>query len=249
MPNSFSRRSNGRRILFVTQFLPRDPAICGAEVRARNILKSLSDIGAVDVLLLCDSSTKQELSSASIRELQFARIVDVGPMRPRGLRSTLSWTFDAKSPYPQGIGVDQNAMLEVRRMLPEYDLVWFFRSYAADMFPAWDWARSVVDIDDVPSTFYSASSRQQSNPLRRLNDQRRQLIWTRRERLFDRRFTVLAVCTEEDRSHLAGLKLRYLFMSYQMDSKLRNQNQRELSAIRRKSDSLAGSVICPIVKV
>jgi glycosyltransferase involved in cell wall biosynthesis len=90
----------------------------------------------------------------------------------------------------------------MREALPGFDLVWFFKLRTANMFQAWRWPRSVVDIDDVPSTYERASGK--TGPLRqRLRAMQQTLVWRRRERLLGDRFNVLGVCSESDRQYLS----------------------------------------------
>jgi len=89
--------------------------------------------------------------------------------------------------------------------LDAFDLVWFFQLRAANMFPTVAWPRSVVDIDDVHSTYQRAILQTGTRPLERIYAFRREFSWRRREKLLGNRFTVLAVCSEEDREYLKGI--------------------------------------------
>jgi glycosyltransferase involved in cell wall biosynthesis len=66
----------------------------------------------------------------------------------------------------------------------------------------------VLDIDDVPSTCERATLRVESGLRARLLTIRRLASWRRREKLLSDRFTVLTVCSDEDRSYLRGIGLK-----------------------------------------
>jgi glycosyltransferase involved in cell wall biosynthesis len=87
----------------------------------------------------------------------------------------------------------------------EFDLVWHCKLRTPNMFPCWQWPRSVVDIDDVPSTFERAVLDSDPSKSKRLANWVRFLSWRQRDRRLGERFTVLGVCSEEDRRYLKGL--------------------------------------------
>ncbi|HWH61571.1 MAG TPA: glycosyltransferase family 4 protein [Terriglobales bacterium] len=191
----------------MTQFLPREPAICGAEVRAHNVLRELRQLGAVDLVLLCDESTKSELASESAQDLEFSYVFDINRHANTGIRRKIGWSLDPNLNYPHGLAVGTGSVARLGD-LARYDLLWFFRSNAADMFPTMYWPRSVVDIDDVQSTYYNAVLSTELSPSKRISAMRRRFAWRRRERLLGERFNVLAVCTHEDRAYLNALGVR-----------------------------------------
>jgi len=59
-----------------------------------------------------------------------------------------------------------------------------------------------LDVDDLPSREYQSKAKSGANPLRQLLDLRMWWIWRRRERVLPKRFDVLTVCSEDDRSYL-----------------------------------------------
>ena len=72
------------------------------------------------------------------------------------------------------------------------------------MFSRLAWPRSVVDIDDIPSRF-EQSAFAETSIKDRLLSLSRIFAWRRREALLGKRFSVLAVCSEQDKRYIEGL--------------------------------------------
>jgi polysaccharide biosynthesis protein PslH len=189
------------RILYVSEFCPYKEAI-GSEVRALNVLRALQQLGSVEVLMLSDA-TKQRVEPAS-SQLK-ASVVPLKQRREKGFLEQVRWTVDPKSHYPNGCGVDPEATRRVLSSLSRFDLIWFFKLRSPDMFPTFAWPRSVVDIDDVPSTYYRAALHVPGVSRQRLLAIRRLFTWERREKLLGERFNVLTVCSDGDKQYLDNL--------------------------------------------
>jgi glycosyltransferase involved in cell wall biosynthesis len=86
-------------------------------------------------------------------------------------------------------------------LLPNYDIIWFFKLRVANFFSQWHWPLSVVDIDDVPST-YERAEQANSRGLKAFKAAVRAWVWQRRERLLGERFNAVCVCSEADRKQL-----------------------------------------------
>ena len=196
-------RSTSPRTLFVAGAWAFKGAF-GAQLRCLNVLRALAQIGAVEVVMLGDPDGVIDRISEAGRDVRGAYFLETQPTPKKGLTAKLKWTFDPRIDYPFGHGVAEQAMHRVVRSLKEFDLIWFFKQLSADMFPNMAWQRSVVDIDDMQSTNERAALRMGGLP-GRLKALRRFLIWRRRERLLGDRFSVLAVCSEEDKQYLRRL--------------------------------------------
>ena len=110
-----------------------------------------------------------------------------------------------RSNFDVTCGVDSRALQRVLLTLRDFDLVWFCKFRTPNMFPHWAWSRSVVDVDDVPSTYERAVQEIERRWRERFLSTVRLLSWRRRERLLGDRFSVLGVCSENDRRYLQGL--------------------------------------------
>jgi glycosyltransferase involved in cell wall biosynthesis len=131
--------------------------------------------------------------------------VPVQPSRNRGWRRKLAWVLNPRVEYPHGGGVDRESMERVLRTAAQFDVVWFCKLRTPNMFPRWAWTRSVVDVDDVPSTYEQSVQRVAIRPRERLLTAVRVFSWRRRDKLLGDRFSVLGVCSEADKRYLEGL--------------------------------------------
>ncbi len=177
-------------------------ATFGGEMRCLNIARALREVGTVELVILNDESENGNLIAEADCEFPVAYALDVKPRPKKGLVEKIKWTLDPYADYPHGCGVGRDGMRRVLDSLDKFDLIWFFRLRSPEMFPNANWRRSVVDIDDLPTTYERAALRAGGGPRQRLSAMRRMFSWQRRERLLGNRFTVLTVCSEEDRRYL-----------------------------------------------
>lgn len=200
-------KNDSPRILFVTPFWPQGPEI-GSRVRSLNVLRALRKMGTVEVVVLDDENAMNANDPAADGEFAVAYRVPVLRQANEGWKQKLRWTIDPKGPYPNGCRVSEDAVRRLRSDLESFDLVWFFKLRSPDMFPPAVWNGSVVDIDDVPSTFEHAKLKTEHHTIERLRIRRSLFAWKRREKLLGDRFTVLSVCSPEDKQYLERMGLK-----------------------------------------
>lgn len=196
-----STSRNPLRILYVTETMPGRKGF-GGELRCLHMARALGEIGRVEVALMRGPVKDPAEADA---EFPLACALDATLRVNDGLGGKLRWTFNPRSDYPAGLGVDREGLRRVQSMLGGYDLVWFFTLRAADIFPNAEWPRSVVDIDDLPTTYQGAALEKARGLRQRWLERRRMYVWKRRERLLGERFSVLTVCSEGDRQSLEQL--------------------------------------------
>src|SRR5271154_731482 len=194
-------RSDKTRILYVTPVWPGGTAT-GVHVRALNVLRALQQVGTVEAIVLGDEYATGARFSEPGREIKVAYSIEVTPPRNSGFIGKLRWTLDPKASYPYGCQAGHGAMDRILATLTEFDLIWFFKPRSADTFPNAVWPRSVLDIDDLESRYEHSKLRAGGGLLEDVLTLRRQSAWKRREKLFGHRFTVLTVCSEDDRQYL-----------------------------------------------
>jgi glycosyltransferase involved in cell wall biosynthesis len=192
------------RILYITPFWPQRAGI-GAEVRSRQVLLALQQLGEVDVLVLQDEGADAAPTSDPTMAFNHAGTVTVVSRPAKGVMGKLRWMLDPHIQYPHGCGVEATDAGRAFQRAAQYDLVWFFKLRTPNLFPQWAWPRSVVDIDDVPSTFEAAATKANAGLGGRLMAHLRRLSWQRREKVLGERFSVLTVCSEGDRRYLKSL--------------------------------------------
>lgn len=196
------------KILFVTPFWPHRTGI-GSEVRARLTLEALQAVGDVDVAVLDDAETSgAETAKPPISGVGKQTVFKVCERPRSGLAGKVRWLLDSKASYPHGCGVPDESAATFMKNLAAYDLVWFFKLRSPNMFPEAAWPKSVLDIDDVPSTYERVTLENGGDWRSRLQARVRLLSWRRRERLLGERFSVLGVCSDGDRDYLKALGVK-----------------------------------------
>ena len=199
-----NKRSGSPRILYISEVAPNQSSFGGA-MRSVNVLRALQQMGTVEVVVLNGEIENHNGTPQRDTEFTVAKTFDVVEQSTSGLIDQIKWTLDPRTSFPNGCAVSQDATDYVLRRLPEFDLIWFFKLRSPDMFPNASWPRSVVDVDDLPSLYEGAAMRAGGTPGERLKALRRRFSWRRRERLMGSRFTVLSVCSEEDKNYLESI--------------------------------------------
>jgi polysaccharide biosynthesis protein PslH len=189
------------RILFVSEVVPNNAAF-GGELRCLNVLRALQQIGTVEIVHLDGQWNHAQPSPGRDSEFKVAYALEVKQQPNTGLIDKVRWTFDPRIDYPHGYGVQRDAMRRVLNSLNQFDLVWFSRLRSSELFPNASWRCSVVDVDDLPSRYERAALQGEGTPLHRLLALRALFTWRRREKLLGDRFTVLTVCSDEDKQYL-----------------------------------------------
>lgn len=173
----------------------------GAQVRYLGVLRALQQIGTVEVANLRARARNPEPLPSVESCVPSAHFIDTRLRPHTGLISKLRFTFDPRADYPYCNAVSDGEYGRIAGMLRSFDVIWFFKQRSPDIFPNMNWQRSVVDIDDLQST-YERVVLGTGSPLERLKALRGLFIWQRRESLLSGRFNVLTVCSDEDRNYL-----------------------------------------------
>ncbi len=176
----------------------------GAQVRYLSILQALRQVGTVEVAMLINPVANYASTSMLGSPMPVAYTFETRLEPNNTLAQKLKFALDPRTDYPYGLAVSREGHEQLARSVEEFDLIWFFKQRSADMFPNASWRCSVVDVDDVQSTYERAVLRL-GRPADRLRALRAFYVWRRRERLLDGRFDVLTVCTEEDKNYLRRL--------------------------------------------
>jgi polysaccharide biosynthesis protein PslH len=197
------------RILFLTPHWPTEAAY-GAQQRVLNIARILGRLGEVSFAIApLGGSNRQPISRVG----HGCGVVDVFHELPAPcgegvgrLGQRLRYELDPRylnTHHCTVSGADRKRLLE---LIEEHDLIWVHTIRMANLFGIWRWPHGVLDVDDLPSRFYSSQAQSRTNVKRRILDMRLSWIWRRRERLLTERFDVVTVCSKEDREYLGGRK-------------------------------------------
>jgi polysaccharide biosynthesis protein PslH len=192
------------RILYIAEACAFSGAN-GSHLRCINIVRALQQIGRAEVVTLNDPADTVQSGLEAEPGIKLSYALETQARPNEGLIAKLKWTFDPTTNYPRGYGLTDEALRRISRSAKEFDLIWFFKQRCEVLFPNLTWPRSVLDIDDVLSSYERTALETGGGPLERLLTARRVYSWRRRERSLGTRFSVLATCSEEDKKYLNGL--------------------------------------------
>ncbi len=182
-------------ILYVAPYWP-DKATSAGEWRVLQIARALGEIGGVQVAVVYAEGHDGARLEKKDPAFNVIRRLPVENRAPAGARQKLKWILNPRAVYPHGQGVDRPAMEDLRGLTEKFEIIWFCKLRTANMFPQWAWPRSVADIDDLPSTYARSVCKSERQFPKRVIAASQVLVWRRREKLLDERFTVLGVCSE-----------------------------------------------------
>lgn len=171
-------------------------------IRGLHVARALQQIGKVEIAIVDAVGGVQKSVECLGTEFKVLCEVGVHSRTPHGIARKLKWTLNPRISFPHGLGVsdlDGDRLIKTAR---GFDLIWFYKLRLANMFENWSWPKSVLDVDDLPSSFYETASRSSINFKVRLRLAVEILIWKRREKLLGERFQVLASCSEADKRSL-----------------------------------------------
>ena len=190
------------RILYVTCRWPH-PFSHGGQLRAYHVAQALRTVGNVTVAAVGLEPGERRDGYAE----QFS-VLGEWEVKSNGTRGVRAFVKAFKEPdyvNIHGLTLEEGNEAELVRIMHEdFDLVWFFQLRTANYFRRACWAHSVVDIDDLPSAKIRSSGAMAST----LGKRFRAKAWYQVARIHERRlvdrFTLRAVCSEEDRRILGG---------------------------------------------
>jgi len=168
----------------------------------------LEQFGRVEAVVLDEQDGTYRHVQTTRETSGVACQLPVNWQRRHSVGQKLNWVLNPRSRWPHGIAADYRSLQRLWQLRSGFDLIWFFKLRSANVFPCWNWPSSVVDIDDVPSTFEESVRRRAQSVQERIATSVRVWSWRRREKLLDERFTVLTVCSESDKEYLTNLGLR-----------------------------------------
>lgn len=190
------------RILYLTPAWPHERS-SGKQLRLLHLGRALQQLGEVN-LVIASNNGDAAVRERTRREFHTAYDVSTTQISYRGFRERLRWWLDPCFQDPYGSVAKESERARLRQSLGNFDLIWVNDVRAANMFGVWRWPRSVLDIDDIPSTYELTRLWSGDGFTDRLKAGARVLTLRRREKLLLQRFTVLGVCSEDDRQYLGG---------------------------------------------
>jgi polysaccharide biosynthesis protein PslH len=191
--------SSATRILFLAPCSPAGSS-SGIQMRVSEVAKALQAVGRLDCIVV----SHDEERTAELQEggLCVRRTIKLHPIAFRSLWERLRCGLDRNFVNYHGQVVGDQDRMFVMNELPRYDLVWLHHLRTANVYDRWVWPRSVMDLDDIPSSLLRSVRRSGGGVAKRLRATVRQHVARGRERRLAERFTVLSVCSDADRRYL-----------------------------------------------
>jgi glycosyltransferase involved in cell wall biosynthesis len=196
------------RILYLSAYWPRSQPSCGGEWRALCVGRALRELGTVETVVVQSESEDEKRANEPCTVLKVGYSIKLTPRSRPGLWRKLRQALDPRICYPHGWGADNNGSDYVLKRIKDFDLIWFGNFRTAHMFENWSWPRSVLDIDDLPTSVEWSNLRIASSLRTRLLQIVRINSWRRREKVLGDRFTVIAACSDADKTYLRKIGCR-----------------------------------------
>jgi glycosyltransferase involved in cell wall biosynthesis len=190
------------RILYVAGQWPQEGST-GVQLRLLQVGRALQNVGEVN-LVVADYGGGTEALEKTSSEFQVYSSVDVLDLPRNELRRRLKWWLTPRSLNIYSCIAEERGRIRVCNALSNFDLIWINSLRVANMFGLWCWPRSILDIDDIPSTYELTKWRNADRVMDRLKAGARLFPMRRDESFLRERFSVLGVCSEADRRYLGG---------------------------------------------
>lgn len=169
------------------------------------MLRALSELGSVDCLVVSHDDDRRAATDSGYASL-VRQVMKLQPIPPRPLVDRLRCRLDPRFTNYYGHTVSESDRHFMMTNLDRYDLVWFHHLRTANVFGQWSWPHSVLDLDDVPSSFHRSVWEHGPGLKQRLKAGFQIGIERRREKLLRERFTLISVCSAADQARLGGGK-------------------------------------------
>jgi glycosyltransferase involved in cell wall biosynthesis len=186
------------RILYVLSCWPHDQAY-GGQIRALHLARALTRIGRVSLAIVGADPVPAEVRLQASQEFEVAGEWTVEATGVRRIGALVKALLDPDFVNIHGLALARASECEIRALMADFDLVWFFQLRTANYFRNARWPDAVVDVDNLPSSTIESRGRAERNSISRIAHQTRAWMVRRHERLLTARFGVVAVCSEADR--------------------------------------------------
>lgn len=189
------------RILYLAPCRPTEKSY-GTQLRTVQVASALQTIGQLDFMVVKLADDEREVNAANDGGYSVRRIVKLESIGTRSLVERVRCGLDPRfiGFYGHAASVADRAF--VMGELPKYDLVWLHNMRTPNTLGRWAWPKSVMDVDDIPSTFYRTVREQATGLGARWSAGLKLLVARRREHFLAERFNVVSVCSEADRQYL-----------------------------------------------
>lgn len=197
------KKSAKPRILYVAPLWPHG-RIFGGRLRALHIARALKHVGDVTMVVMSPDPPEPGAAETTAAEFDLQEPVQVELSPNGGADERLRWMFDTRFLKVHGCMAKKVDRERVLARMAQSDLTWLMNARTPNILHHWSWPRTVLDVDDVPSTYQRTIWQNGVRFGKKLKARARMWMLHRRELRWRERFSVLAVCSEADRNYLGG---------------------------------------------
>jgi glycosyltransferase involved in cell wall biosynthesis len=190
------------RILFLCTACPFGTS--GSGVRTFQIARQLERIGQVNMVVATAQEWTAEQRLLTEQNFNLRRVIRYQPDPIRSLGDRYRQLFDPRFLNTNGMVVPAEDRRYLDTLLEENDMVWIHTLHLANAFRRLRWPKSVIDVDDYPSRFHRSAIPHTPWLVPKLRRIRNAFAWRGRERIWDERFSILAVCKDADRAYFGA---------------------------------------------
>ena len=141
---------------------------------------------------------------------------------------------------PDWAHVSTEEQERLKKHMASHDLVWIHGLKLANGFGLWRWPKTVLNIDDIPSSFHRSDLAQTSGIINKLRRHRQVFLWERREKNIVERFdAVCGFASDADPPEAWGIGKDFCLLPNGFDAPTNSARASAIgSAARRVSSAL-----------
>jgi glycosyltransferase involved in cell wall biosynthesis len=181
-----------------------DAPAYGAALRAGNLFRLLAQHGDVRVIRAGSHKFWDDRPQKTFGGFELLRSVQFLPTPKFSIAEKFRHEFDPRFLNTNGFQANAADRAWLQNAIAEHDLVWIYGLTVANGFGLWRWPNAVLDIDDIPSSFYRSELAHAKSLGQKLRNCRQIFLWSRHERTLPERFDALCVCSEPDKKIMGG---------------------------------------------
>ena len=200
---TLTKKARTPRILIVSAHCPFGQSY-GAQLRTLHIARILKTCSVVGMVLIPYGAIDLQTQRLVHEEFHLRAVLYREKEFSRGIVARLIREFDPYSASTEGMGLGEESIAILERIIGDYDIVWFQGISIPNSLGCKRRACSVLDIDDIQSQVFEGVARGAGNLVLRIKALRQALLWRRRERVLLDRFGIVCVCSDNDSQYLGG---------------------------------------------
>lgn len=192
------------RILYLAPCRPTEKSY-GTQLRTVQVASALQTLGQLDFMVVKLADDERDVNPKANGDYSVRRVIKLKQIESRSLVERLRCGLDPRFIGFYGHAASPEDRAFVMSELHKYDFVWLHNIRTPNTLGRWAWPKSVMDVDDIPSTFYRTVRERATSAGGRLSANLKLLVAKRREHFLPERFKIVSVCSEADRQYL-GLR-------------------------------------------